>query len=147
MTTPIESDELITVVPHKGKMFLIERVTAYDIDAWTVSSETTVRDTCLFYDKAIDGIPNYVIFELIAQTISALTGIIIKEKNLPVNMGFILSVSALKFDVPMVKRGETIQIRAERTDEVDNVYSFSADVCVDGKAVGSGKLTVLEMRG
>ena len=94
---PIEKDELIHLLPHKGKMFLIERITACDINEWNVTSETIVRDTCLFYDKSIDGIPNYVCFELMAQTISALTGIIIREKNLPVNMGFILSVSAIKF--------------------------------------------------
>ncbi|MBQ6779948.1 MAG: 3-hydroxylacyl-ACP dehydratase [Treponema sp.] len=146
MKTPIEKDELITLVPHKGKMFLIERLTDYDTDAWTIASETTVRETCLFYDAAIDGIPNYVIFELIAQTISALTGIVIKEKKLPVNMGFILSVSAFKFDVPVVTCGQTISVKAERTGEVDNVYSFCAEVCVDGRAIGGGKLTVLEVR-
>ena len=147
MGRTIEKDELITLVPHKGKMFLIERIMDYDTDAWKICSETVVRDSCLFYDKAIDGIPNYVLFELIAQTISALTGIVIKEKNLPVNMGFILSVSALTFAVPVVKAGQTVQIAAERVGEVDNVYSFAAEVSVDGTAIGGGKLTVLEVKG
>ena len=147
MKLPIEKDELITLVPHKGKMFLIDRITACDIDAWTVCSETSVHDTCLFYDKSIEGIPNYVCFELAAQTISALTGIVIREKKLPVNMGFILSVSALKFSLPVVKTGQTIAIKAQRTGEVDNVYAFEASVAVDGNSIGSGKLTVLEVRG
>ena len=146
MKTPIEKDELITLVPHKGKMFLIERITDYDVQEWHIASETVVRDTCLFYDKAIDGIPNYVLFELIAQTISALTGIVVKENNLPVNMGFILSVSGLTFTVPVIKRGQTVAITAERTGEVDSVYSFNAQVSVDGVAIGGGKLTVLEVK-
>ena len=61
-------------------------------------------------------------------------------------MGFILSVSAFKFDVPVVTCGQTISVKAERTGEVDNVYSFCAEVCVDGRAIGGGKLTVLEVR-
>ena len=143
---PIEKDELIHLLPHKGKMFLIERITACDINEWNVTSETIVRDTCLFYDKNIDGIPNYVCFELMAQTISALTGIIIREKNLPVNMGFILSVSAIKFSLPVIKKGQTVTITARRTGEVDNVYTFEASLTVDGNSAGGGKLTVLEVK-
>lgn len=146
MGRPIEKDELITLVPHKGKMFLIDRITDYDTALWRITSETTVRDTCLFYDKTVDGIPNYVLFEFIAQTISALTGIVVKENNLPVNMGFILSVSALRWSVPVIKAGQTVTITAERTGEVDNVYSFTAEVFLHGEQIGSGKLTVLEVK-
>ncbi|MDE5613160.1 MAG: hypothetical protein K2I74_00700 [Treponemataceae bacterium] len=142
----IEKDELMTLVPHKGKMFLIDRITDYDSAAWNIASETVVRESCLFYDKAASGIPNYALFEFIAQTISALTGIVVREHNLPVRMGFILSVSSLTFSVPIIRAGQVVSIRAERTGEAGNVYTFAADVSVDGAAIGSGKLTVLEVR-
>ncbi len=142
----IEKDELITLVPHKDKMFLIDRITDYDSEAWNIASETVVRESCLFYDKAASGMPNYVLFEFIAQTISALTGIVVREHNLPVRMGFILSVSSLTFFVPVIRAGQTVSIRAERTGEAGNVYTFVADITVDGAAIGSGKLTVLEVR-
>ena len=146
MGRAIEKDELMTLVPHKGKMFLIDRITDYDTAAWTITSETVVRESCLFFDAAAGGIPNYVLFEFIAQTISALTGIIVRENNLPVRMGFILSVSALSFSVPIIRAGQTVSVSASRTGEVDNVYTFVADLCVDGAAVGSGRLTVLEVK-
>lgn len=142
----IEKDELMTLVPHKGKMFLIDRITDYDSVAWNIVSETVVRESCLFYDKAVSGMPNYALFEFIAQTISALTGIVVREHNLPVRMGFILSVSSLAFSVPVVRAGQTVSIRAERTGEAGNVYTFAAEVSLDGVAVGSGNLTVLEVR-
>ena len=146
MGRAIEKDELMTLVPHKGKMFLIDRITGYDTAAWTIISETVVRESCLFFDAAAGGIPNYVLFEFIAQTISALTGIIVRENNLPVRMGFILSVSALSFSVPIIRAGQTVSVSASRTGEVDNVYTFVADLRVDGAAVGSGRLTVLEVK-
>ncbi|MBQ7158250.1 MAG: 3-hydroxylacyl-ACP dehydratase [Treponema sp.] len=142
----IEKDELITLVPHKGKMFLIDRITDYDLTAWSICSETTVRDSCLFYDKKSDSLPNYVLFEFIAQTISALTGIRIRENHLPINMGFILSVSALKFGVPEIKQGETITATANRTGEAGNVHTFEAIVKLSDKEIGGGKLTVLEVK-
>lgn len=142
----IEKDELITFVPHRGKMFLIDRITDYDSVAWNIASETVVRESCLFYDKAVSGIPNYVLFEFIAQTISALTGIVVREHNLPVGMGFILSVSSLTFSVPIVRAGQTVSIRAVRTGEAGNVYTFAAEVSLDGTAIGGGKLTVFEVK-
>ena len=143
---PIEHDELLTLIPHKGKMVLIDRLTAFGIDAWTVVSETVITEQNLFYDKALGGVPNFVLFEFIAQTISAITGIVTREKHLPVNMGFILSVSALNFSVPKLSAGDCITVSAARTAEAGEVYSFEAKVCANGAEIGSAKLTVMEVK-
>ena len=140
----IEKEELITLVPHKGKMFLIDRIIDYDTSAWKIQSETVAREDCLFFDRKLDGIPNYVLFELAAQSISALIGIRLKELSLPPRMGFILSVAGFSFNTPLLKSGDSITISAERTAEMDNVHSFVAEISINGKACGGGKLTVLE---
>ncbi len=142
----IETDELLTLIPHRDKMVLIERILDYDTAAWTISSETLLSESNLFYDKTLGGMPNYVLFEFIAQTISALTGIIVRERNLPVNMGFILSVSSLEFTQPLVRAGQKVVVHARRSGEAGSVYSFEADVLVDGVQIGSGNLTVMEYK-
>lgn len=141
----IEHEELSQLVPHKGKMFIIGRISDIDVKEWIAESETKITPDFMFYEKDLDGVPNYACFEIIAQTVSALTGLYARENNLPPNMGFILSVSNLKFDFDIVKAGQVIKAKAVREEVVDNVYSFRAEIFLDGKASGGGKLTVMEV--
>lgn len=141
----IEHEELATLVPHKGKMFIIDRITQAQAKDWIIESETKITPNFMFYDKSLDAVPNYACFEIIAQTVSALTGLYARENNLPPNMGFILSVSNLHFDFDSLSDGDLIQAKAMREAVVDNVYSFRAELFVNGKEAGGGKLTVMEV--
>lgn len=141
----IEHEELAELVPHKGKMFIIDRITEANAKDWIIESETKITPDFMFYEKAVDGVPNYACFEIIAQTVSALTGLYARENNLPPNMGFILSVSNLSFDFDIIKAGQTVKARALRESVLDNVYSFRAELWIDGNPCGKGKLTVMEI--
>ena len=141
----IEHEELSTLVPHRGKMFIIDRITDAKADEWIIESETKITEDFMFYDKNANGVPNYACFEIIAQTVSALTGLYAREHNLPPNMGFILSVSNLKFDFDLINPGETVKIKAFREAVVNNVYSFRAEVFINDNQCGNGKITVMEV--
>lgn len=141
----IEHEELAELVPHRGKMFIIGMITNASVDDWSIESETKITRDFMFFDKSSDGVPNYACFEIIAQTISALTGLYTREKGLKPNMGFILSVSSLNFGFDFLKDGQTICARAVRETALNNVYAFQAQLFVDGKESGSGKITVLEV--
>ena len=141
----IEHDELATLVPHKGKMFIIDRITEAKASDWIIESETKITSDFMFYDKNLSLVPNYACFEIIAQTISALTGLYARENHIPPNMGFILSVSNLHFDFDSLSEGDVIRAKAMREAAVDNVYSFSSELFVNGNAAGGGKLTVMEV--
>lgn len=143
----IDRDELMTLVPHRGKMFLIDRITDADVEQWSISSETEITDSFLFFDSSIGAVPNYVCFEIVAQTVSALTGLYAREHNLPPNMGFILSVSAFHFDFASVRSGHVVKVCAVRDVQVNSVYSFSSRIFIDGTECGGGKLTVMEVVG
>ena len=143
----IEHEELSTLVPHKGKMFIIDRITKANANDWTIESETKITPNFMFYDKNLAGAPNYSCFEIIAQTVSALTGLYARENNLPPNMGFILSVSNLHFDFDFLATGDVVRAKAVREAAVDNVYSFCAELFVNNKVAGGGKLTVMEQVG
>ena len=140
----IEHEELAALVPHKGKMFIIGKITDAKPNDWIIESETKITEDFMFYEKSVGGAPNYACFEIIAQTISALTGLYARENHLPPNMGFILSVSNLSFDFDVIKAGQTVKAKAVREAVVDTVYSFKAEIFVDGIASGSGKVTVME---
>ena len=141
----IEHEELASLGPHKGKMFIIDRICDARANDWIIESETKITENFMFFDKMLGAVPNYACFEIIAQTVSALTGLYARENGLPPNMGFILSVSNLNFDFDSIKSGQTIRARAVREAAVDNVYSFKAELYLDNKASGNGKLTVMEV--
>ena len=71
----VPAEQLINLLPHKSKMFLLDRLTQHDTDARTLESDSLVTKEHIFYDKEMDGVPSYVAFEMIAQSISALSGV------------------------------------------------------------------------
>ena len=103
----IEHDELINYLPHKGKMFLLSRVTQHDVNNHTITSEYDITENCIFYEPEFDGVPSWVGFEFMAQCISALTGITNTIKGRKPLPGFILSVMEFKADVEQLKSANT----------------------------------------
>ncbi len=137
----IEHDELKKLVPHAGKMLLIDRVCDFDTENWSVKTQTTVRENCIFFEKSIGGIPNYIFIEFVAQSVAALLGICSKtqgKKN-----GYILSVSSLEISVPALALNSKVGVFAHRTSEAGNAHSFCAELFVDDKNVGSGNFTLM----
>lgn len=143
----IEKNEITEYLPHRGKMFLVDTILDYDTKAWTISSQTAVTRDFMFFDGEAQGVPNYALFEVAAQTISSLTGIYAKENNLPVNMGLILTVSKFHFDKNIVPEGTNVLVQAERESTVGNVYAFNVNLSADEEPLGQGKLTVMEITG
>ena len=67
----IEHEELAALLPQKGKMFLIGRIPEVKPEEWRIESETEITENYLFYEKSVEGVPNYVCLEMIAQTVAA----------------------------------------------------------------------------
>lgn len=142
----INHEELKSLVPQKGKMFLLGEITDADWKNWKIESETRIAEDFMFYDVQSGFVPNYACFELVAQTIAALTGLYCRENHLPANMGMILSVSNFHFNFDFLEPGSVVKAKAVREAEMDNIYSFSAELFVDGHPAGGGKLTVMEVK-
>lgn len=126
MNQRIEKDQLIDLLPHKGKMFLLSRVTGHDTEKLSITVETDITEDFIFYEKEIDGIPNWCTFEIMAQAISALTGIHDAVYGIKPKAGCILSVSGFKADMPSFKKGTTIKATAfeEYRDLESGIYRY-----------------------
>ncbi|MDD5928785.1 MAG: 3-hydroxylacyl-ACP dehydratase [Spirochaetales bacterium] len=145
----IEHDELINYLPHKGKMFLLSRVTAHDIEKHTITSEYDITENCIFYEKEFDGVPSWVGFEFMAQGISALTGITNTIKGRSPLPGFILSVMEFKSEIGFLKNNTTIQMKIAEDfrDEQNHVYRYLCELYAkkgDEKPVVTSKISVME---
>jgi len=141
----IEKEELIQRLPHKGKMFLLDRAVDVNYEEYSIKTQVDVAETSMFYDPMLEGIPSYVTFEYMAQSISALSGISNSRKNLPPKVGVILSVSDFRTFVPVLGKGSTVDIYVCQQDIVDRVFSFRCTAHIGETLVSSGKLTVMEV--
>jgi predicted hotdog family 3-hydroxylacyl-ACP dehydratase len=141
----IEKNDLYSVIPHRGRMMLLTRITGYSLEDWSLEAEYHINEACIFFDNELSGVPSWAGFEFMAQAISAFVGIKIRELGEEPKMGFILSVSSMKFEIPVFKTGDIAQIEVRKIGEMDNVYTFEGKINVNGCKVLEGKLTVMEI--
>lgn len=122
----IPTEKLITLVPHRGKMFLLSRVTSHDVLKNRIVAEYDVTESCILYDEELKGIPVWAGFEMMAQSISALCTIYQltcggPETPVP---GVILSISGFKSSVSSIAAGKTVELRVCEGYRVDNVCRY-----------------------
>jgi predicted hotdog family 3-hydroxylacyl-ACP dehydratase len=140
----IEKEELLTVMPHRSKMFLLSRVTDYNIDG-TISSEYDITEQCLFYDSDLGGIPSWVGFEFMAQTVSALSGLRGRDLGIKPRIGFILSVPSMKIYIPVFKNRHAVTVNMKQLDQTDMIYTFEGNVFIQDTKAMEGKIMVMEI--
>jgi len=141
----IENDELVSLVPHRGRMFLLSRVSKCDMKEYSVEAECDITEDCLFYDPIAGGVPVWVGFEFIAQAISVLFGLKRREMGKEPKIGFLMSISSMKTGVPVFKAGTRVGHQAKEISHIDMVYSFECFAFLDGRVVLEGKLTAMDV--
>ena len=141
----IEKEELLSIIPHRGRMLLLSRIRNYDLVERTVEAEYQITEDCIFYDSAAKGVPAWVGFEFAAQAFCALCGIRDREMGVPPKKGFILAVSQMRIGLPFFRAGSIICIKAKETERMDPVCFLDGELFVDGKKVLEGKLTIMEV--
>jgi predicted hotdog family 3-hydroxylacyl-ACP dehydratase len=141
----IDGHEMLSLIPHRGKMLLISRVLTYNIEKCSLNAEYDIDSACQFYEITLGGIPSWVSFECMAQAISALCGIGRRLRGDEPTMGVILSVSNLTLYEPVL-RG-TAFITVTEDIKLDAAYSFNGAVrCgVTNKLCAEAKLTVMDI--
>lgn len=147
MITPIEKDRLLSIIPHRGKMILLSRVTDYDIEQRRISAEFDVSPECIFFEDG-KGIPSWISFEIMAQSISALNGIINTISGIPARAGFLLSVSRFSSKTAFFKAGETVFVKAaeEFRDDASLIHQYKCSLFSKNKSEpdASAAITVME---
>ena len=140
----IEKEELETIIPHRGKMMLLSRITGYDLKERSLCADYHVTKDCLFYDPQAGGVPSWVAFEFMAQAISSLTGITDRELGIKPGLGFILSVPYMRMDLPLFKLDSRVEVRVKEIDRTGLFYTFTGEAFMEGKKAMEGKLIVME---
>ena len=146
MTDVFDTKESVSeLVPHKGKMFLLDRVRDYDLNGNSITTEIDVTRDNLFYEEELGGVPAWVAFEYMAQSVSALSGLQGRTKSEKPKVGFIMSVSGFNAYVPVFKQGETVVINVLEKTRNDNAVTFEGSATVNGTLAVTAKLNTVEV--
>ncbi|MBR6943180.1 MAG: thioester dehydrase [Fibrobacter sp.] len=146
MKEVFDSKDLVSeLVPHKGKMFLLDRIRDYDLNEKSITTEIDITRDNLLYEEELGGVPVWVAFEYMAQSVSALSGIYGRSKGEKPKTGFILSVNGFKADVPVFKQGETVVVNVQEKIRVDQAVTFDGVAMVGNKVVVTAKINTVEV--
>jgi predicted hotdog family 3-hydroxylacyl-ACP dehydratase len=149
-----ENSEILSLLPHRGKMLLLSRVTSCDLVSRTLAGEYDITEDCLFFDAAAGGMPAWAAFECMAQAACALGGMAGREQGRKQDReqsqepkpGFLLSVSKMEIRIPLLKAGATLRLRVAEDGQSDSVLTFTAKAFLESAQAASAKITVLELR-
>ena len=140
----IEGDELLSLLPHRGRMLLLSKISAYDIEEGTICGEALITRDNLFFDPAINAVPAWAAYEFMAQAIAALSGLRKHGKNGGIKAGFILSISSMQIEISSFLIGAVPEIRVKEISSLDQVHNFEGQVFLEGRKVLEGRLTVMD---
>ena len=124
--------------PHRAPMLLIDVMLSAVGD--TARSETTIRADHIFLQPG-RGVPGYIGFELMAQTINAFDGWRRVERGKTPTIGFLLGCRSYKCDVDFFAEGERFvtEVRSLLKNPEDEMVSFDCRILNDrGAVVASG---------
>ena len=146
MTEVFDTKELVSeLVPHKGKMFLLDRVRDYDLQENSITTEIDISRDNLFYEEELGGVPVWVAFEYMAQSVSALSGLHGRAKGEKPKAGFIMSVTGFKADVSVFKSGESVVVNVLENIRMDKAVTFDGSATVNGTLAVTAKLNTVEV--
>ncbi len=141
----IEMPELDTYLPHTGTMLLLDKIVSWDIAACTLCSEVTITENSLFYNSEYNGIPAWVGFEYMAQSIAALSGLHArKDLGQPPKVGFIMSIRNYTTEIPFFPAGQILRIGINQLFNENSVVSFDCTITADGKPLVTATVNAIE---
>ena len=97
-------DDIENLLPHRPPMVLLAQALQSG-DLGTAEAVIDTSDKCVFFDRAIDGVPSCVAIEYMAQTMALAVGRERRRCNLAPAIGFVLGSRRLEISVDRFARG------------------------------------------
>ena len=138
-------EKLEEIVPHRGKMLLLDRIVDVDYEQKLVSAEIDISEKSMFYEESLGGVPVWISFEYMAQAISALSGILGRMSGTSPKMGMILSVSDFLAEEQAFLCGKTVRVNVRETIRTGSVFSFDGEAFVGDRRFATATIRVAEV--
>jgi len=126
-------------------MALLSRVLDYDFEGGTLSAEVEVAESDLFFDAERGGVPCWVGFEYMAQSIAALSGL---KRQLELEeqprIGYIMGVRDYRSRVPAFAAGSRLRVEVREVFRDGEVLSFQCAIRENGVEQVRGIINAIE---
>jgi predicted hotdog family 3-hydroxylacyl-ACP dehydratase len=133
--------DILSVVPHSGRMLLVDALLASDEDSVLVAAQ--VRPDNPFADA--DGVPAWVGIEYMAQAVAAWAGCRALARGERARIGFLLGTRRYDCDGAHLRFGAQLRIEARRELFGENGLGLFACRILEGERVlASANLSVFE---
>lgn len=127
------------IMPHDGKMMLLDAVLEYDQESLTAS--VTVRNDGMFGDGKT--IPAWIGIEYMAQTIAAHGGMMCYLAGKPINLGFLLGTRRYNCNISNFTVGTHLIVKVQRLITDQGLGVFTCRILGEGIDI-SAKLNVYQ---
>lgn len=121
MKTPIT--EVAPLMPHSGRMMLIDCIIAYD--SHSIITESWVDDSHIFAENGY--LPVWALIEIMAQSIAALGGALAYDAGEEIRLGFLLGSRHFCLYTPDLPL--PVKLRGEVRESTQDVNGFGVYDC------------------
>jgi predicted hotdog family 3-hydroxylacyl-ACP dehydratase len=132
--------DVATLVPHEAPMILIDKL--IHVDENSVHCQVFINYNSPLFDEQIEAVGAWVGIEYMAQAISAWSGYqsFLKSETSPI--GFLLGSRRYTSNAPLFKKGDVLDIYAQKLLENDGMGVFSCSIKCADKEIANGQLNV-----
>jgi predicted hotdog family 3-hydroxylacyl-ACP dehydratase len=124
----IDYNNVAGLIPHSGKMALLDRIVKLDDDS--LIAETTARNDGLFGDAS--DVPAWVGIEYMAQAVGAYAGIKSKLAGKPIKLGYLLGTRRYNSNVGSFPFGTSLTIEVKIIIQDDKIGVFDCKILGEG---------------
>ncbi len=143
MTSELTHYTLEDILPHRGKMLLIDSIVEADENCAVTT--TLIKPSFPLTDgKSVQPL---IMVELAAQTAGVCNGLDrIQEKGIDSSkMGWLVGIKRARFHVQSIAMGMIVQTRSENIHNYDRLREVSAVVTLQGEVIGEIILQLYQM--
>lgn len=144
LTLPCEKPALYEYSPHKSRMLLLDRLDNYSTENSWIETSVHIKRNSEFFDQVIQGVPVWISFEFMAQSIALLSGINHRKKDEDPKIGFIMAVRNFQAEKDVFKENQRVSIKVEEVFREGNLAVFDGTSCVGDQLYSSTSLNVIE---
>lgn len=142
----IERPCIAEYLPHKDAMLLLDRLVDWDVQKHTLTAEVDIQQDSFFFEPSLGGIPAWVGFEYMAQSIAALSGLHGRlVHNTEPKIGCIMSVRSFTALIPAFPPGNTVQVKVHELFREQSVVSFDCVLVVEDREVCTAVINAIEL--
>jgi predicted hotdog family 3-hydroxylacyl-ACP dehydratase len=141
MTGLNDNPDITDLIPHRGRMLLIQEIVRVDRDA-AVSRAVVSDQWPLIGDR---GSSPLMIVELVAQTSGLSNGLdrLMQEGQGTETKGWLVGIKKAAFFTDVLELGAVVETKAENSFKFEGFREIEGSASIDGKLVGEVTLQVV----